>query len=148
LDGGVLVSVGPLTLEQPLEIDDARRAARRLADQRREAETELERQTIRAADAELAYRKAFAVAFIEAKGTAGEREAKAKDGAGRQARDRDIQQGMVRVLTERLRGLEGERAMLRALMDWSMRMSADEHEHRAGLVERSRQLHATRAAAS
>lgn len=116
------MTIGPLTLEQPLEIDEARRASRALAEQRRTAERELEAQTTRAADAELVYRKAYATAFIEAKGTAAEREAKAKDSAGRQARDRDIQQGLVRVCVERLRGLEGERSMLKSLLDWSARM--------------------------
>lgn len=129
------MTVGPLTLEQPLEIDDARRAARRLADQRREAEAELERQTIKAADAELVARKAYALAFIDAEGTAAEREAKARDKAGREFRDRDIQQGMVRVLTERLRGLEGERSMLKSLMEWSSRMDAGEHERRAARTD-------------
>jgi hypothetical protein len=128
------MSVGPLTLEQPLEIDDARRAARRLADQRRMAEQELEAQVKKAADAEAAYRKSLALAIVKADGTAATREAVARDKAGQAAKDRDIQVGMVKVLTERLRGLEGERAMLRALIDWSMRMSADEHERRASQV--------------
>ena len=125
------MSLGPLTLEQPLEIDDARRAANRLATQRRDAEQELEKQVRKAADAEVEARKSYALAFVAAEGTAAEREAIARDQAGRAFRDRDIQAGMVKVLTERLRGLEGERSMLKSLIEWSQRMSADEHAQRA-----------------
>ena len=124
----------PLTLEQPLEISDARRAARRLADQRREAEQNLEAQVRTAADAEATYRKAYAKAFIAAEGTAGEREAKAKAESVAEQIDRDVAAGMVKVLTERLRGLEGERSMLKSLLEWSMKMGADEHVHRAHKV--------------
>lgn len=108
-----------MTLKDPLSINDAREASRTLAHTRRAVETELERQVIVAADKELAYRKAYSVAIVKAEGAAPVREAIAKDKAAREARDRDIAQGMVKVLQERLRGLEGERAMLRALVDWS-----------------------------
>jgi hypothetical protein len=128
------MSVGPLSLEQPLEIDEARRAARVLAQQRRDAEQLLEQQVEKAAEAERSYRKSLALAFLDPENpgtTAASKEAWAKDRAAEAGRDRDIQQGLVRAFTERLRGLEGERAMLRVLIDWSQRMSADEHEHRA-----------------
>jgi hypothetical protein len=129
-----VVTLGPLTLEQPLEIDDARRAANRLATQRRDAELALEAQVLKAADAEAAARKSYALAFVAAEGTAAEREAVARDKAGQAFRDRDIQAGMVKVMTERLRGLEGERSMLKSLIEWSQRMSADEHAKRAYLL--------------
>lgn len=125
------MTLGPLTLEQPLEIDDARRAANRLATQRRDAEQNLETQVNEAAEAEAKYRKAYAEAFIRAEGTAAEREAKAKNEASPEQIERDIAAGMVKVLTERLRGLEGERSMLKSLIEWSQRMQVDEHAHRA-----------------
>jgi hypothetical protein len=53
-----------LRLEQPLEIDDARRASRRLAELRREAEDSHETMTKEAAEAERVYRKKYAQEFI------------------------------------------------------------------------------------
>ena len=124
----------PLTLEQPLEIDEARRASRVLAQQRRDAEDLLERQVEKAADAERSYRKSYAMAIVKAEGPAVVKEAVAKDKAAEAGRDRDVQVGMVKVYTERLRGLEGERSMLKSLIDWSQRMAADEHQRRAERV--------------
>jgi len=115
---------GPLYLEQPLEIDQARLAARRLADQRRDAERAIEEQVEAAADAERDYRKAYAEAFVTAIGTAAEREAVAKREAADEAYARDLAAGMVKVMQERLRGLEGERSMLKTLMEWSMKADA------------------------
>lgn len=127
----------PLHLEQPLEIDEARTAARRLAQQRRDAEEELEKQVKKAAEAERSYRKSLALAFVNPDNTgktAAAREAKARDIAGEAGKDRDIQAAMVKVFVERLRGLEGERSMLKSLVEWSMKMTADEHEQRARRV--------------
>jgi hypothetical protein len=117
-----------LYLERPLEIDEARLAARRMAEQRREAENTLQVQVERAADMERAYRKAFSAAFVAAEGTAAAREAEAKSCSADECYARDVAAGMVKVGTERLRGLEGERAMLRALIEWSSRLRLDERE--------------------
>ena len=114
---------GPLILTQPLDLDDAREAARQMSVQRRNTESMLEEQNKTAADAEHSYRKAFARAFIQAEGTAAAREAIARAESADEARERDIQERIFKVLQERLRGLEGERAMLRALMEWSMKMN-------------------------
>lgn len=113
---------GPLMLEQPLDVDDARRAARRLAELRRDAENEHERLTIAAAEAERDYRKAYAQAFVGSEGTASEREAQARAQASAEAYARDVAAGMVKVMAERLRGLEGERSMLKSLIEWSSRL--------------------------
>ena len=118
-----------LHLEQPLEIDEARRASRRLAEIRRDTETQLEQRVEQAATRERDYRRAYSAAFIAAEGTAGEREAKAKAGSAQECYERDVAGGMVKVVLERLRGLEGERSMLRALVDWSMRLQIDGREH-------------------
>jgi hypothetical protein len=118
-----------LTLTQPLDIDDARIASRRLSEQRRAAEQELEKLTEKAADAEATYRKMLAQAFVKAEGsTAAEREAHARAAVVDHSYARDLAAGMVKVQTERLRGLEGERAMLRALIDWSMRIGEEQRE--------------------
>ena len=118
-----------LYIEHPLEIDEARRASRRMAEQRREAEEAHEAQVRVAADAEAEYRKAYALAFVEAEGTAAEREAVAKAGSSDACRERDVAAGMVKVMGERLRGLEGERSMLKSLIDWSARLSLDGREN-------------------
>jgi len=118
--------LGPLLLEQPLAIDEARRASHALAQQRRAAEMDLDRLTRDAAEKERLYRKAFAQAFLVAEGaSAAQREAHAKAASADAAYERDLAAGLVKACIERLRGLEGERAQLRQLSDWSMRMSLD-----------------------
>jgi hypothetical protein len=121
-----------LHLERPLEISEARTAARRMAEQRREAENALQAQVERAADTERAYRLAFSRAFVAAEGTAAAREAEAKAASAGECYERDLAAGMVKVQTERLRGLEGERSMLKSLTDWSSRLRLDELEHVGG----------------
>lgn len=119
----------PLNLERPLEIDEARTAARRMADQRRSAEDALQQQVEVSAESERVYRKAFSQAFIAAEGTAAAREAEAKAKSADECYARDLAAGMVKVQTERLRGLEGERSMLKSLLDWSARLRLDEREY-------------------
>ena len=117
-----------LHLERPLEIDEARTAARAMASQRREAEQTLQACVERAAETERAYRQAFSVAFVKAEGTAAAREAEAKAASADECYQRDLAAGMVKVQQERLRGLEGERSMLKSLVDWSSRLRLDERE--------------------
>jgi hypothetical protein len=123
-----------LHLERPLEIDEARTAARTMAAQRREAENTLQQFVESAANAERDYRKAFSAAFIAAEGTAAAREAEAKASSADECYKRDLTAGMVRVQTERLRGLEGERSMLKSLVDWSSRLRLDEQETVGGVT--------------
>ena len=61
---------GPLLLTQPLDLDDAREAAREMSSQRRATEDMLKGQNIIAADAEANYRRSYAAAFVRAEGTA------------------------------------------------------------------------------
>lgn len=114
----------PLHLAEPLAIDEARAASRALASQRRNAEAELESAVEKAAETEREYRKALAVAWarMAGDGTAASRDAKAKSDVAQEAYERDLAAGMVKVCQERLRGLEGERSQLRALMDLSAKM--------------------------
>ena len=111
-----------LHLDDPLDIDEARKAARTMSTLRREAEKQYEDHIEKAADAESAYRKGYAEAFIAAEGTAGEREAKAKKESASKARTRDIEAGLLRLQSERLRGLDGERGLLSSLIAWSRSM--------------------------
>lgn len=117
---------GPLLMEQPLEIDDARRASRRLAELRRGAEDAHSKQVHEAAQKERDYRKAYAQAFLGAEGTVAEREEVARQATADDAYQRDLTAGMVKVCAERLRGLEGERSQLKSLIEWSARMNLDE----------------------
>jgi hypothetical protein len=39
-----------------------------------------------------------------------------------------VKQGLVKAQTERLRGLEGERSMLKSLIDWSARINEETRE--------------------
>lgn len=112
-----------LILSDPLDLDDAREAARALSRQRRDAEKWLDTVTEQAAAAERDYRRALAEAFATTtEGTAAEREAKAKAKVADRSYERDLKAAMVKVAAERLRGLEGERSMLKTLMEWSARV--------------------------
>lgn len=111
----------PLYMSEPLGMDEARQASRALASQRRGAESNLEAAVEKAAETERDYRLALAKAFAKYadRGTAAQREAEARADVAEQSYARDLAAGMVKVCQERLRGLEGERAQLRALMDLS-----------------------------
>lgn len=118
--------MGPLLLENPLEIEDARRASRALAQQRRAAEEDLSRLTEEAAEAERAARKQLAQSFLIAKGdTAAMREADARSLAADAFYTRDLKVGLVKACHERLRGLEGERSQLKSIVEWSARMNGE-----------------------
>jgi hypothetical protein len=113
----------PLTMTDPLDIEDARVASRRLAEQRREAEQTHELAVEYAAAKERDYRKALAQAFVTVDGgTAAVREAQARASVADRSYERDVAAGMVRVAQERLRGLEGERSMLKSLLEMSIRV--------------------------
>lgn len=119
----------PLILEDPLDIDEARKASKRLAEQRRAAEQTLDQLTITAAEKERDYRKALSQAFHDIEeGTAAQREAAARAQVADKSYDRDIAAGMVKVQIERLRGLEGERSMLKSLVEWSAKISEETRE--------------------
>jgi predicted HTH transcriptional regulator len=99
----------------------ARDNARELAQARRREEDNYKFCVEKAADAEANYRKKFAAAFLSEEGTMAEREQRARLATADAARDRDLKDGLARASLERLRGLEGERAMLRLLVQWSER---------------------------
>ena len=63
-EGLVVTNPAALTMEHPLDLDDARRAARRLAELRRDAEQHHENAIKEAAQAEADYRRAFARAIV------------------------------------------------------------------------------------
>ncbi len=103
---------------------DAREAMQLLSRQRRAAEQEHRNQIERAAEAERSYRKGLARAFVETEGTAAEREAKARAQVADLSYQRDLQAGLVKACMERLQGLDGERASLHRLVEYSVRLVA------------------------
>lgn len=117
-------SAVPLHLEHPLDIDEARRASRRLAELRRSAEQEHRDQIDKAAEAERDYRKGYARALVKAVGIGVEREAVAKAEVADLSYKRDLARDMVKACSERLAGLDGERSMLKSLIEWSARVDS------------------------
>lgn len=111
-----------LGLQHPLDMDDARRAAQRMTVLRREAENTYRTLVEDAAEAEADYRKGYAKAFLTAEGTGLIKEQTAREKTADLAARRDITEGLVKAQSERLRGLEGERSLLKSLIDWSARM--------------------------
>jgi hypothetical protein len=114
----------PLHLLEPLTMDEARQASQTLARQRRTAEALFEKAVEEAADAERLYRKGRAQEYakIAGEGTAAQREAIVDAATADLRYARDLAVGMQKAHQERLRGLEGERSQLRALMSMSERM--------------------------
>jgi hypothetical protein len=113
----------PMTLRDPLSIDDARDSLRAVADLRRHAEAELRAQVERSATAEADYRRALATAFVTVEGgTAAEREARPRAAVADLSYQRDLQAGLVKACLERIQGLDGERASIHRLVEYSMQL--------------------------
>lgn len=121
-----------LNLPDPLDIDDARVAARRLAEKRREAEVHYRKAIEDAADAKREYHKEYAKAIIKAEGTAAVKEALAKAEAADARYFSDLADGYVKAQQEVLKTLEGERSMLKSLIDMSAKMRIDENDQARG----------------
>lgn len=122
----------PLTLEElyaqadPLDLDDGRRAAHQQAKIQRQALAELENRVQDAAQAEHDYRIELAKRMLKLReaGTAAtilSDIARGQEDIAEKKRERDIAEGMVTAQRERVRELEGERAMLRELLEYSRR---------------------------
>lgn len=114
----------PLSLGDPLDLDDGRRAASMLARQCRGAVDSLDQAVTRHAEAEHTYRKAYASKLVELRGQAVPATiclelAKGDEQVAKLKFDRDLAKGMIDVARERLRQLDGERASLRQLLEWS-----------------------------
>lgn len=113
----------PYRLDDPLEQRDARLASRRVSQMRRDAEALLRSAVTTRATNEAAYREALAKAIVRAKvdhGASVARELAHEDAAVKKAlREFRIAEGMVDAWKERLKSIEGERSMLKSLIDWS-----------------------------
>jgi hypothetical protein len=114
----------PLSLGDPLDLDDGRRAASKLARQCREGVEALDRAVKAHSEAEHTYRIAYAKKLVELRGDAvpvgvATDLAKGDETVAQLKYERDLAKGMIDVARERLRQLDGERASLRQLLEWS-----------------------------
>lgn len=121
---GVSGNPTALRLEDALQIDEARRAVHILAVRRREARIELQKAEDKLADRERDYRKARAVAYVmhAQAASAGARDAAVDEATADARYDRDVARGVVRSQEELLKEIDGERASLHRLIDWSSRL--------------------------
>lgn len=110
-------------LGDPLAIEDARRAAHITAQMRRRAEEELEKRYRDAAEKEAKYRKELSKVIVKKKADHGSTVAKElaleDENVSKLFIEWKVAEGLVEAGKQRLKGLEGERSMLKSLIDWS-----------------------------
>lgn len=113
-----------LTLEDPLQVDEARRACQVIAERRRAARKALGDAMDDLAEKERLYRRRRAVCYVENVGapSAGMRDSIVDDEAADQRYDRDLAKGLVEMQQELLKEIDAERASLHRLVDWSMKL--------------------------
>lgn len=113
----------PYREQDPLDVDDARTAARRASRMRRDAEATLIDAIDERATKEGVYRETLAKRMVTEKvehGASSAREFAYGDPKVKKAlTEFRIAEGMVDAAKERLKTLEGERSMLKSLIDWS-----------------------------
>ena len=113
----------PYRERDPLDMDDAREAARRVSRLRRDAEGELRRQAQAKAEKEGAYRLARAKGILVEKAEHGSTVAKeladGREEVKKALVEWKVAEGLWDAARERVRGVEGERSMLKSLIDWS-----------------------------
>lgn len=113
-----------LKLEDALQVDEARHAVRIIAERRRAAREALSKAEDALAEKQRLYRRAKAEAYIrraEVKPADAQKVAVEADVADVEY-DRDIARGLVKVQEELLRQIDGERASLHRLIDWSAKL--------------------------
>lgn len=120
----------PLHLGDPLDLDDGREAAHVLATYCREAVRDLARAHHFYAQAELEYRRELALAMAEiyselGKVTMVDDLARGNPRVANLRHTRDLARAGVSVAKERLRQLDGERASLRQLLEWSQKFDGN-----------------------
>jgi hypothetical protein len=125
------------SLEQPLDYEDARVAAREFASQRAEARRVLEDAYIRLADAERDYRQARQRARIAApkvergEVTAGDRDDYVDSSTSDQRRERDVAKYLIEITKERLEEIDATRASFHRLIEWSAKIDPAAQEDRS-----------------
>lgn len=131
------LGVSRFALEQPLDFQDARAAARTFAEQRGEARRTLEGAYLKLADAERDYRRARMQARISApkvergEVTAGDRDDHVDSATADERRERDVARYTVEITKERLAELDATRASFHRLVEWSAKIDPAATEDRA-----------------
>jgi uncharacterized protein (DUF2336 family) len=116
----------------PLDFEDAYARTKSLSSTRQDLVNQYEEVIRAAADAQQDYRRALALAHVQAAGdselrTAAMREARAKELASDAERASAIADGVVKATLERIRACEADRAMLNTLVGWSVRLTPMGH---------------------
>jgi len=115
----------PFRFTHPLDLEDARQACRECAESRRQAREWKQRAMQAEVDGEHAYRKLRAQAWLQApEGTAKMREDWVNDFTADARRERDIAVRIVKSADERLAEIDGERASLHKLIEFSIRVTS------------------------
>lgn len=123
----------PYSVENPLDYDDAREAAHKLAEQRREAREWLERSHAALAREERAYRELVAKTWAEVKAegemTAGQAKAEVDGRCAGQRQERDVAAAIVEAAKERLKEIDATRASFHQLLAWSAKVAPNGDQH-------------------
>lgn len=125
-----LPSNAPYFLREPLEFDEARAAARDVAKARRDVVKQLEEAVGEFAAAEADYHKAKATAMVMLTAGGGVGVTEAQERVKGEVRDellaREDAKNKVMILQEKLESIDGERASLHRLIEWSQRLGMNE----------------------
>jgi hypothetical protein len=105
-----------------LDYEDGRLAARRLNERRADALKDLERATETLVDAEREYREDRSRRIVEATGTSIEKKEFVDGKTAVSRAKRDGAEWAVKLVQEKLAELDGQRASLHRLIEWSMRL--------------------------
>ena len=125
----------PFILDDPLDYESGRLAAKTLNERRAAARSDLETATGKLVDAERDYRKRRAERIGVAKGTVDEKKAWLDGDTADLRAKRDGAEWAVKIVQERLAELDAQRASLHRLLEWSMRldpMAAEVYAQRLG----------------
>lgn len=113
----------PYREQDPLDMDDARLASRRVSRLRRDAEAQLVKRAREKGEKESEYRRLRSIAITEARADGPATTAKEMADGDAEVRraliEWKVAEGMYDAARERVKGVEGERSMLKSLIDWS-----------------------------
>lgn len=117
----------PYQQQDPLDMDDARLASREISRLRRRAEGDYRKAIEERASKEAEYRSALAKAIVRLKvdnaSSAAAELARGDDTVKKALIDFRVAEGMVKAQEQRVLGVEGERSMLKSLIDYSARVA-------------------------
>jgi hypothetical protein len=111
----------PFIMDEPLDYESGRVALKTINSRRMDALRDLENATQELTEAERAYRKERARVIGDLDGTALEKQVKLDGDTADFRHRRDGAEWAVKIIQERLRELDGQRASLHRLVEWSSR---------------------------